>query len=451
MFVLTKVQELVDELAEAVDAFDPDVVHPDDAEALMAAFVRGERVCASGKTRAATRAAKTHAWKRDGHRSADEWLADKTGETRGRAKRTLELGERLERHEETRERYTRGELSETQADIVAGAADENPDAEGDLLEAAERESVKALKEEAARARAAVADEEARQERIHRERYASASTDEEGAYRLSARMSAFQGSIVDAIWRRFREQIVKDARKRGQRLSAGQIGADGLVLMAQTAVEHLDDDSPTPGSNGLRLPPVTLNLLVDEAAWQRGHTEAGETCEVDGLGPVTVTQAKTLTGQQAFVTANTWDGRDVHHGVRLGTCDPTTLTTESVREALAERGVDVQAIESEGRHVPAVLDTAITIRDRVCTQSGCDRRFGLQRDHVLAVELDGKTSYRNLQRLCWHHHQAKTQTDMTTIRAKKQRERARSRGSPATRAGPPPTRAGPAPARAGPAP
>lgn len=443
MFVLTKVQRLVDELAEAADAFDPDVVHADDAEELMAVFARGERVCASGKTRAATRAAKAHAWKRDGHRSADEWLADKTGETRGRAKRTLELGERLERHEETRERYTRGELSETQAGIVAGAADENPDAEGSLLEAAERESVKGLKEEAARSRAAVADEEARQERIHRDRYASAGTDEEGAYRLSGRMAAFQGSIVDAIWRRFREQVVRDAKRRGQQLSAGQIGADGLVLMAQTAVEHLDDEDPRTAGNGLALPQVTLNLLVDEAAWERGHTEAGETCEIDGLGPITVTQARALTQQQAFVTASEWDGRDVRHGVHLGTCDPTTLTTHAVREALDKRGVDVQALEREGRHVPAVLDTAITIRDRVCTHPGCDRRFGLQRDHVLAVELDGKTTYRNLQRLCWHHHQAKTKDDMTKIRAKKQGERARSRGSPAIRAGPPATRDRPA--------
>lgn len=411
--MLSELRSLARALRRLSKGFDPALVSAADASAIVDAVTRIERAAGSLRARAAARAAEGPEWKRQGYGSPDEWLAAKTGTSRGQARKSRRLGERLARHEKTRKRLEDGEVSEDQADVVSGAAEENPDAEDDLLDAAEEDPFNRLKEKAAQAKAAASDEEERQARIHAERYGSGGTDEDGAYRLSARWAAHQGGIFATIWARFRDHVAGEAKRRGEALTGGQIGADALLLMAQTALLGAEGESGT-----LPLPEVRLNLLIDHDAFQRGFALRGERGEIDGFGPITVAQAQALAGDSAFVTASLFDGNDVFSVAHLGTTDPSTLSPEKVLEYLAAHGVDVQALEVDGRHVPAVLDTAITIRDRVCRHRGCGRRRGLQRDHVVAVALGGKTSYRQLQRLCWHHHQLKTEDDMRKIRARR---------------------------------
>ncbi len=405
--------------------FEPARVSGDDAEAVMDEAIRLERAAGSIRVRAAARAAAAHAWKQSGHRSAEDWFADKSGTSKAKAKKKLKLGEQLDRHEKLRDRYGSGGVSDDQAEVIGGAADENPDAEDDLLDAAEDESLHGLKKKAAQAKAEVSDEEERQAKIHDQRYGSGGPDEEGAYRLGGRFAAMPGGIFDTHWQRFRDKVAADAKKKGLKLTAGQIAADALVLMAQTAAEADAGGSLA----GLGLPDVTMHILIDDTACERGYVVKGETCEIDGIGPITVQQAMDLTQHGAFVTASsiTRDdhGRiDVHRVAHLGTTNPAELTTEKLHDYLAEHGTDVQTIDLPGRaHIPAVLDTAVRIRDRVCRHPGCHHRWRLQRDHKTAVGLGGRTTYHQLQRLCWPHHESKTRDDIRNIRAKKQAERA----------------------------
>jgi hypothetical protein len=70
----------------------------------------------------------------------------------------------------------------------------------------------------------------------------------------------------------------------------------------------------------------------------------------------------------------------------------------------------------GRRRPTVLQTILDLGDPpdfdgvACADEGCDRRFGLQWDHVDPVAHDGPVSFANLQPLCSPHHQEKTERD-----------------------------------------
>ena len=59
--------------------FEPGRYSGEDAAVLVDHFARGEHLCATGKALSARRAAEAELFRRDGHRSAAEWLAGKTG------------------------------------------------------------------------------------------------------------------------------------------------------------------------------------------------------------------------------------------------------------------------------------------------------------------------------------------------------------------------------------
>ena len=120
---------LARQLRSASRAFDPATVDVDEASVIVDAVSAIERAAGSIRCRAAARAAEGPEWQREGFSSPDEWLAAKTGTTRGGAHKMRRLGERLGRHAKTRKRLEEGQVSEGQAGVVAGAADENPEAE----------------------------------------------------------------------------------------------------------------------------------------------------------------------------------------------------------------------------------------------------------------------------------------------------------------------------------
>src|SRR3984957_3463320 len=64
-------------LESFVAEFEPGRYSGDDAAVLVERFTLGEHLCATGKALAGKRAAETELHRRDGHRSAAEWLAKK--------------------------------------------------------------------------------------------------------------------------------------------------------------------------------------------------------------------------------------------------------------------------------------------------------------------------------------------------------------------------------------
>ena len=118
-------------------------------------------------------------------------------------------------------------------------------------------------------------------------------------------------------------------------------------------------------------------MIDHAALVRGHTIAGETCQIPGVGPVSVEWARSLLGT-AFVTTIIKHGKDIHTVAHLG------------------------------RHIPAELRTAMIVAGRECSVDGCSVRDHLELDHCQVDHAKhGPTPLWNLAWLCSVHHARKS--------------------------------------------
>ena len=129
----------------------------------------------------------------------------------------------------------------------------------------------------------------------------------------------------------------------------------------------------------------MNVVIDLSAYRRGHAVPGELCHIVDGGPVPVLWVRQVLGD-AFVKAV------LHDGVRI------------------------RRVAHFGRHIKAELRTALDLgappgfEGVKCSEPGCERRYGLQWDHVVPVASRGPTSYDNIQALCHVHHAAKTERD-----------------------------------------
>jgi hypothetical protein len=124
-------------------------------------------------------------------------------------------------------------------------------------------------------------------------------------------------------------------------------------------------------------PPDVRVHVDQAALDRGYAEPGERCEIDGIGPVPVTVARSLL-DDAWVTM-------VGH-------DDTG---------------DITRISSLQRTIPVKLRRWVEEAYPCCGVEGCTDSWRLEIDHVVAVEDGGRTEKQNLWRICRHHHKLKT--------------------------------------------
>lgn len=335
-----------------------------EAAELLQILSEGERICAAGRTFAARHVETSTIWQRDGHRSAADWIAAKTGTMVGQAIRVLETAHRLEELPLTKAAFASGRLSELQAREISAAAIANPRKERHLLEAAGTNSALQLRDECRRIRAAaVPDETEAYLAIHRRRYVRHWTDQEGAVRLEARLTPDAGAAVIATIDQRAASLLTDERRAGRRESADAYSADALVeLVTGTESRH---------------PRAMIHVLVDHAALTSGHATADQRCEIPGIGRIPVATAR-------------------------------ALSKDSIIKAIVTKGADIWGVTHVGRSIPTRLRTALEARDPVCVVPGCDRRKGLEIDHYKVPYADGgPTNLGNLARLCRWHHYAKT--------------------------------------------
>ena len=128
------------------------------------------------------------------------------------------------------------------------------------------------------------------------------------------------------------------------------------------------------------------MLVDHEALGRGHALPGETCEIPGVGPVSVEWVRELLGD-AFLTV------------------------------VIKKGKDITTVAHLGRHIPAELRTALIVGGRECDVEGCNNRGYLELDHKHDHAKRGPTSWWNLHWLCYIHHQRKTRAACCRRRAR----------------------------------
>jgi hypothetical protein len=260
---------------------------------------------------------------------------------------------------------------------VADGASADPAAEHEVLDLVGRESLKALQTESRRAQA-VDDEAGRQARIHRRRSLRAWSDPDGTFRLSVSTTAVAGSAILTALAPFKEAAYEKARAEGRRESFDAYAADGLVAMAQAA---------TTTANGRRSNMKAI-LVVDVAALKRGEVAHGETCEVRGVGPISVPAARELL------------------------CDATLAV-------IVKDGVDIKNVTHLKRRTTAHQRTVLEYLGLVCSEEGCDRT-DIEIDHTIAWALTHHTRIDELQPLCHGHHDDKTR------RERQERRRTRAR-------------------------
>ncbi len=356
-----KVRSAVAALERVARELDPSLLDGHDAADLFEIFGRGERVCAAATALLARRVDETGVWRGNGHRSAAHWVAEATGETVGAAARALATARALDELPATADAFRAGELSEVQAAEITSAAASDPQSEAVLLSAAAETGVKGLRDRCREVRAgAQADDMAWARRLHAQRRAHEWTDPDGTYRLEARLAPDAGARFSSAWEAHVDRIFRDARRAGRREPRAAYAADALVALAS--------EGP--------CKPVQVSVVVDSAALARGHTEAGERCEISGVGPAPVTTAR-------------------------------ALVDDAVVSVLVRDGDDITAVSTPTRTIPAKLRRALEARDPTCPVKGCANDQFLQIDHIVPLAEGGRTELANLWRPCSHHHDLKT--------------------------------------------
>ena len=125
------------------------------------------------------------------------------------------------------------------------------------------------------------------------------------------------------------------------------------------------------------PRALVHLRVDLDALRSGSLRPGGTCEIPGVGPVSIQTARDLMG-------------------------------DAICDLVITNGCDVATVCHLGRSIPTALRTALLERDRACVVPGCDVAHGLEIDHWdIPFAEGGPTRLSNLARLCKHHHYLRT--------------------------------------------
>lgn len=359
---------LVEALASYVSGLDVGLVSGADAARLTELFARGERLCATGKAMAARRAAQCSIGTKTGARSDAEWLAGVSGGGIGDAQAALDTAEQMESQPELGEACRQGLLSPDQAAEITQASKADPGSTDRLVEQAQKRSLKGLKEACRSVRnhaASRQDDEERLRRLQQERHFRHFQKADGGGRLFGELAPDDYARFVACFEPFVRDAFGAARKDGRREPTDRYAADALLAMAESATSQT-------GSGAKRPPPATVIAVVDHAALLRGHTLDGETCEIEGIGPVPV----------AVVTE---------------------MAKDAFLAAVVKKGVDIRSVVHLGHDPTALQRSALIARDRHCAVPGCDVTHGLESHHVKPWEDTHQTRLDDLARVCSHHH------------------------------------------------
>jgi hypothetical protein len=298
-------------------------------------------------------------------------VAEATGTGIGPAITALETARHLGSLPATDEAVRQRKLSGTQVNEIAGAAILQPEAEQSLVDAAGNQPRSVLKLRCKRVRATGQDQRATYDAIRKGRYLRHWIEDNGAVRFDARLTPDEGARLVAAVTGETDLLAAAARRAGLDEPRKAVAVDAPVSLA--CRPPADAEGQDDGSAATR---ATIHVRVDHAALVRGHVEAGELCEIPGVGPIPVEVAR-------------------------------RLAVDSVLDVLVTDGVDVTTVAHSGRSIPAALGRALVERDPVCVVPGCDTREGLEIDHLRPFAEGGPASLANLARLCHWHHYLKT--------------------------------------------
>jgi hypothetical protein len=364
---LSDVLALEAPMRAVVEALDPDAVFVFDAPAMFEAFDVLVRLGETGKTLMARRMEAACTWQRAGYRSAAEQIAAVSGSSVSAARTMLQTSRQLEELPATADAMRAGKLSRAKAAVIASAATVAPEAEARLLARADA-PVAAVREACLKAKAV--DRDAAHARIRRERYAREFTDDEGAWNFIARGTPEDGARFRFAHEPIVDELFQAARAEDRKESRDAYAFDALLEMARRANEPAADTAKKPAPRFMGL------IRADIEALRRGAVEGDEICEIAGLGPIPVTVARELLG-------------------------------DAVLKLVITKGVDVANVTHLGRSPTVAQQVALWWQAPMCTREDCTRTRRLENDHEKGWAETKRTRVDELDPLCSHDHDLKT--------------------------------------------
>ncbi len=345
------------------------VLSPDDARHAVEAFAELEKIAAAGVALLSPQVVASGSYAKAGHGTGADWLGAVTGTTPSAARKTLKAASVANESPTIQKALADGELSQSELDLVSQAASISDQGEERLLGMVGQASQAELRDELSKMRAEARSREAAHEqrsRVHRSRHFRWRKDPCGGIR---------GEFFcdEAGWARVMPNLEakavalqKEAHRAGSDESLDAFRMDALLdLMSQGG----------PGAAPSTAPSAIV--LIDAESLRQGSMVPGGTCEIEGIGVVSVEAATELLGQGNV-------------------------------QFIVKDGVDIRTVTSAKRAIPKRVETALIARDRVCAVPGCGARHGLQIDHRDIDFADGgPTEFHNLVRLCRTHHDLKT--------------------------------------------
>ncbi|HEY6531185.1 MAG TPA: HNH endonuclease signature motif containing protein [Acidimicrobiales bacterium] len=414
---IVDVRTVAESLQALMGRFDPAVVTASDAMVLVAVFDEIERMGGAGKALSAKRVSEApRLVKQKGFKDPAEFLASTTGTTTGDAMGMLAVADAIDGLDATTDAFKNGELSPRKTRAVAAAARANPDAEDEMLKLARTGSLKDVEARSRQVRKDAATEteeqraaKARRRRTLREWIDPDTGDGCGQWRLPP---AEHARVMAALKERG-HVFFETARRAGRHEDQSAYLADALVDLTT----NTSDTDASGGNAGVSRNHRNTKILirVDSPALERGHTEAGERCEITGVGPVPVTEVQQLLLRDDTFTAvvatdasdHTRVGAVAHLGHRpLG---PDELTASAFLAAVTACGVDVATLVHPHRQPLAAQHSALEwISGGRCQTRGCTSGTGrLEIDHEPPWEQTQHTVLDELSYACGHCHDLKT--------------------------------------------
>lgn len=313
--------------------FDPTAIPVPDVTAIFTLFAHIGRLAGNGQTLLPSRLNDANDWDDDGQPTLADWVAKTTGTTVG---------------------------------------------EHDLLDTAQTDSTKNLKDQAARRKAQARSDDAEEtaRRHHRERKASAWRGADGKYNFGLEGPIAATAAFNAAWEREIDRQYRTAQKAGRREPRDAYAFDAFLALTQNNNSTATStDGPAPGPAPRPSPKHLALIRVDLSALVRGTVQGDEICEVAGIGPISVTEARNLLG-------------------------------DSILHLVSENGIDVQNITHLGRGPNAAQTLALLWTSQQCTVLGCHRTH-TENDHRIDDAHTKHTRLDELDPLCDHHHDRKT--------------------------------------------
>ena len=367
-----RVERLAGELCDALVELDPGAIPVDVAARVAERLASAENACAVAKLRLAARASQGGEHRRRGYADTSDWVASITGSTTSDARRTLEAVSKVETCSATRDALTKGDVSIAQAGEIARTEAEVPGSEPELLELAKRGSLGAVRDTAWKRRVEAIRAEELYSRQRKARSLRTWTDELGMVCGTFKLAPDVGvALVNRIEREA-DRLLRAAKCVGDVEPREACAADAMVAVIG-------------GVDRAGAGHAEVVVVIDWPALARGLAHPGERCHIVGGGPIPVGIAQGLM-ENAFVKAVLTDG------------------------------VEVQQVKHFGRRMTAELRTALELgpppefEGVTCGEAGCDRRYGLEWDHVVPVAGGGETSLANVKPKCKPHHWEKTKQD-----------------------------------------